>query len=125
MRNRWGVLAVLFLIRSTMAVQFQSVDADAPLLGADLGISLADIGILVGLYSVPGVALALPGGAVGQRFGDKKTVLAGLILMIIGSSVMSFSLTWGGQISGRLVAGGGGVLIAVFMGEMVPGWLTR
>ena len=124
MRNRWGVLAVLFLIRSTMAVQFQSVAAVAPLLGADLGISLADIGILVGLYSVPGVALALPGGAVGQRFGDKKTVLAGLILMIIGSCIMAFSSSWGGQISGRLVAGVGGVLMAVLMAKMVTDWFT-
>jgi MFS family permease len=124
MRNRWGVLAVLFLIRSTMAVQFQSVAAVAPLLGADLGISLADIGILVGLYSVPGVALALPGGAVGQRFGDKKTVLAGLILMIIGSCIMAFSSSWGGQISGRLVAGVGGVLMAVLMAKMVADWFT-
>ena len=60
MGNRWGVLAVLFFIRTTMAVQFQSVGAVAPLLSADLGFSLADIGILVGIYSVPGVALALP-----------------------------------------------------------------
>src|SRR5258708_10201136 len=125
MRNRWGVLAVLLLIRSTMAVQFQSVAAVAPLLGADLGISLADIGILVGLYSVPGVALALPGGAVGQRFGDKKTVLAGLILMIIGSCIMAFSSSLGGQISGRLVAGVGGVLMAVLVAKMVPGWVPR
>ena len=77
MGNRWSVLAVLFFIRATMAVQFQSVAAVAPLLSADFGVSLADIGILVGLYFVPGVLLALPGGAIGQRFGDKKTVLLG------------------------------------------------
>src|SRR5258708_23851751 len=124
MRKWWGVFGVFFLIRSTMGVQFQSVAAVAPLLGADLGISLADIGILVGLYSVPGVALALPGGAVGQRFGDKKTVLAGLILMIIGSCIMAFSSSWGGQISGRLVAGVGGVLMAVLMAKMVADWFT-
>jgi predicted MFS family arabinose efflux permease len=86
MRNPWGVLAVLFFIRTTMAVQFQSVAAVAPL-SADLGFSLADIGILVGLYSVPGVVLALPGGIIGQSFGDKKTVLAGLVLMIVGSLI--------------------------------------
>ena len=91
MRNRWGVLAVLFFIRTTMAVQFQSIAAVAPFLSADLGFSLADIGILIGLYSVPGVALALPSGAIGQRFGDKTTVLAGLVLMIVGSLIMAFS----------------------------------
>ena len=75
MRNRWGILAVLFIVRLTMAFQFQSVAAVAPLLGAKFGASLADIGLLIGLYFTPGVALALPGGAIGQRFGDKATVL--------------------------------------------------
>jgi MFS family permease len=107
-----------------MAVQFQSVAAVAPLLSADLGVSLADIGILVGLYFVPGVALALPGGAIGQRFGDKKTVLVGLILMIAGSLIMAFSSSWAGQISGRLVAGIGGVLMSVLMTKMVADWFT-
>jgi Major Facilitator Superfamily len=125
MRNRWGVLALLFFVRGTMAVQFQSVAAVAPLLGAEFGASLADIGILVGLYSVPGVALALPGGAIGQRFGDKKTVLAGLVLMMAGSCIMAFSSSWSGQISGRLVAGVGSVLMGVLMTKMVAGLVRR
>ena len=54
-----------------MAFQFQSVAAVAPLLSNAFGVSLADVGILIGLYFAPGVALALPGGAIGQRFGDK------------------------------------------------------
>jgi MFS family permease len=124
MRNRWGVLALLFFVRGTMAVQFQSVAAVAPLLGAEFGASLADIGILVGLYSVPGVALALPGGAIGQRFGDKKTVLAGLVLMMAGSCIMAFSSSWSGQISGRLVAGVGSVLMGILMTKMVADWFA-
>ncbi|MDB5610295.1 MAG: transporter [Bradyrhizobium sp.] len=68
----------LFVVRLTMGFQFQSVAAVAPLLGHDFGVGLADIGILIGLYFTPGVALALPGGAIGQRFGDKTTVLGAL-----------------------------------------------
>ena len=124
MSNRWGVLAVLFFVRATMAVQFQSVAAVAPLLNADFGVSLADIGILVGLYFVPGVILALPGGAIGQWFGDKTTVIAGLLLMIAGSCMMAFSSHWIGQISGRLVSGIGGVLMAVLMTKMVADWFV-
>ena len=63
MRNRWGVLAVLFTVRLTVAFQFQSVAAVAPLLGREFGLGLADIGLLIGLYFTPGVAIALPGGA--------------------------------------------------------------
>jgi MFS family permease len=75
LRNRWGILAVLFVVRAAMAFQFQSVAAVAPLLSREFGVSLADIGVLIGLYFAPGVALAMPGGAIGQRFGDKTTVL--------------------------------------------------
>ena len=85
MRNRWGILAVLFAVRATMAFQFQSIAAVAPLLSGEFGIGLADIGVLIGLYFAPGVALALPGGAIGQRFGDKTTVLGALLLMLVGS----------------------------------------
>jgi hypothetical protein len=65
--NRWGILAVLFAVRATMAFQFQSVAAVAPLLGSEFGVGIADIGVLIGLYFAPGIALALPGGAIGAK----------------------------------------------------------
>ena len=124
MGNRWGILAVLFLVRGTMAFQFQSVAAVAPLLGHEFGVGLADIGILIGLYFAPGVALALPGGAIGQRFGDKATVLAALLLMLGGSLTMAFAGTWGLQIFGRLVAGAGGVILSVQLTKMLTDWFA-
>jgi MFS family permease len=123
-RNRWVILAVLFVVRLTIAFQFQSVAAVAPLLGHDFGVGLADIGILIGLYFTPGVALALPGGAIGQRFGDKTTVLGALTLMLIGGLAMALSASWSGQIAGRLVAGAGGVLLNVQMTKMVADWFA-
>lgn len=124
MRNRWAILAVLFTVRLTMAFQFQSVAAVAPLLGTKFGVSLADIGILIGLYFTPGIALALPGGAIGQKFGDKATVTFALALMLIGELAMAASEQWGWQIAGRLVAGGGGVLLNVLMTKMITDWFA-
>ena len=96
----------------------------APLLGSNFGMSLADIGLLIGLYFTPGVALALAGGGLGQRFGDKQTVLAGLMLMLIGELAMASSPAWGVQVSGRLVSGAGGVLQTVQMTKMVADWFA-
>jgi MFS family permease len=124
LHNRWGILVVLFMVRLTMAFQFQSVAAVAPLLGRDFDVGLADIGILIGLYFAPGIALALPGGAIGQRFGDKTTVLAALLLMLTGGLAMALSDSWTVQIAGRLVAGGGGVLLNVQMTKMVTDWFA-
>jgi predicted MFS family arabinose efflux permease len=96
----------------------------APLLGPQFGVGLADIGILIGLYFTPGVALSLPGGAIGQKFGDKVTVLAALLLMLAGGLAMDFSDSWNWQIAGRLVAGAGGVLLNVQMTKMVTDWFA-
>jgi predicted MFS family arabinose efflux permease len=124
LRNRWFVVAILFSVRLTMAFQFQSVAAVAPLLGDAFGVSLADIGMLIGLYFAPGVALALPGGAIGHRFGDKQTVVAALLMMLIGGLAMALSSSWSVQIAGRLVSGAGGVMLNVQMTKMVADWFV-
>ena len=124
MRNRWGVLAVLFLVRLTMAFQFQSVAAVAPLLSGKFGVSLADIGLLIGLYFAPGVVLSLPGGAIGQKFGDKRTALIALVMMLVGSLAMALTELWSLRIAGRLVAGAGGVLLNVQLTKMITDWFA-
>ena len=90
---------MLFVVRATMAFQFQSVAAVAPLLGNAFGVSIADIGVLIGLYFAPGVALALPGGAIGLKFGDKATVLGALLLMLAGSLAMALATSWSVEIA--------------------------
>ena len=124
MQNRWGILAVLFVARATMAFQFQSVAAVAPLLDSAFGVSIADIGVLIGLYFAPGIALALPGGAIGARFGDKKTVLGALALMLAGSLAMALGTSWSVQIGGRLIAGAGGVIVSVQLTKMLTDWFA-
>lgn len=118
MRSRWTILAVLFVARAAIAFQFQSVAAVTPQLSQSLGASLADVGVLIGLYFAPGAVLALPGRAIGRHYGDKMTVLAGLMVMLAGELLMATSPSWSVQIVGRLTAGIGGVLL------MVADWFT-
>ncbi len=124
MHNRWGILAILFVVRLTIAFQFQSVAAVAPLLQQTFGAGLADIGILIGLYFTPGVVLALPGGAIGRALGDKPTTIAALLLMTAGSLVMATTDVWGWQMAGRLVSGAGGVLLTVQLTKMAADWFA-
>ncbi|MBR0913394.1 MFS transporter [Bradyrhizobium japonicum] len=124
MRNRWGILAILFVVRLTIAFQFQSVAAVAPLLQQTFGVGLADIGILIGLYFTPGIVLALPGGAIGRTLGDKPTTIAALLLMTAGSLVMATTDIWGWQMAGRIVSGAGGVLLTVQLTKMGTDWFA-
>jgi hypothetical protein len=47
-------------VRLTKPLHFQSVATVAPPLGTKFDATLADIGLLIGLYCRPGVALSLP-----------------------------------------------------------------
>ncbi len=129
MGNRWVILALLFLVRSGMGFQFQTVPALAPLYIATFGVSVADIGLLIGLYHAPGIALALPGGGLGRRFGDRAVVAVGLLLMLAGSLLMLWPATawpggWAMQITARLLAGAGAVALNVAMAKMVTDWFA-
>lgn len=58
--NRWTALAVLTFARTAMGFQFQSVGAVSPLLMERLHIASTKLGWLIGLFSLPGMFLALP-----------------------------------------------------------------
>src|SRR5262249_36322994 len=92
--NRWSILVLLFAVRTGMGLQYQVVAALSPLFMADFSLSIADIGLLIGLYHAPGALLAFPGGAIGARVGDKRVVLIGLALMILGELTMAMAPTW-------------------------------
>src|SRR5262245_37284583 len=58
--KRWIILLVLFLARTAMAYQFQTVGALGPILVDALLIDFVWLGTLIGLYMLPGAALAIP-----------------------------------------------------------------
>jgi MFS family permease len=122
--QRWLVLALLCLVRTAVAFQFQSVAALAPDLVARLGIDYARLGTLIGLYMLPGIVVAVPGGMLGQRFGDKRVVMCGLALMVAGGALTGLAETYWLAIAGRLIGGAGGVLVNVLLTKMVTDWFA-
>ncbi len=124
MTQRWNMLIVLFIVRLSMAFQFQSVASLSPAIMRAYGVGLGDLGLLISLYLAPGIAFALPGGEIGRRFGDKRVVLFGLVLMMAGGLIMAFAPNWHLQVAGRFVAGIGGVVLNVLMSKMVTDWFA-
>jgi predicted MFS family arabinose efflux permease len=124
MDARWLALTVLTIARVSLGFQFQSLASVSPLLRQDFGISYADVGFLIGLYMSPGIFLAVPGGMLGQRFGDKRMVCFGLALMTLGGAVVGFAENYATILIGRLLSGAGGVLLNVLMTKMVTDWFA-
>lgn len=124
MTNRWMVLALVFLTRTSMGFQFQSVASVAPLMLADLGLSYAQLGTLIGLYMLPGAVFALPGGVIGQCFGNRRVVVAGLALMIAGAALTAGAGGFATAVAGRLLSGIGAVVMNILLAKIVSDWFA-
>src|SRR5262249_8788643 len=122
--NRWVALAIVFVTRTSMGFQFQAVAAVAPLMVADLGLTWVQLGSLIGLYMLPGAVFALPGGVLGQRFGERRTVVASLALMVAGGLVTAFAEGFASAAGGRLLSGIGAVLMNILLAKMVADWFA-
>jgi len=122
--SRWTILGVLFLVRTAMGFQFQSVASVSSFLIEDLDIDYTRFGLLIGLYHLPGIALALPGGLLGRRFGDKRVVVAALALMAIGGLMTGVNHSYTIAFSGRLLSGVGAVVLNVLLTKMVADWFA-
>jgi MFS family permease len=124
MHERWRALWVLSAARVAMGFQFQVIGATAPLLRDAYGLGLADIGWLVGLFLAPGVVLALPGGMLSARWGDRRIAVAGTAAMVAGGALSAFATDATMLHAGRLIGGIGGVLFNVTASKMVADWFA-
>jgi predicted MFS family arabinose efflux permease len=125
MHRRWLILAVLFVARTAMGFQYQTVGSAASSLSAELHVGFAQIGTLIGLYHISGVFLSLPGGLIIRRIGDKNLCAIGLALMAAGGIVMSLSDSYGVVFAGRLASGMGATLFNLVLSKMTADWFAR
>src|SRR5256885_9490753 len=125
MANRWVALAIVFVTRTSMGYQFQSVASVGPLLVPELGLAWAQLGTLIGVYMLPGAFFALPGGLLGQRLGERRAVVASLALMVAGGLVTAASHGFALAVSGRLLSGVGAVLMNILLAKMVADWFAE
>ena len=123
-RDRWLILGVLCLARISMGFQFQSIASVSGDLVRVMGFSHAEIGTLIGLYMLPGVVVALPGGALAARYGDKSLAVFGLALMAAGDALIAAVATPEILFAGRAISGAGAVVFNVVVTKMVADWFA-
>lgn len=122
--NRWGVLALMFLVGLAAAMQVQSVQALAPLLVASVGLSYAEIGTLTGLFMLPGVVLAMPGGMLAARLGDRRAMAIALSVMLVSSLLFAATESYAVMVVARLVGGSGAAVLTTQGLKVVTDWFA-
>jgi predicted MFS family arabinose efflux permease len=122
--NRWAALASIFVTRLALGFQFQSAGSIAPFLVHDFHIDFVQVGSFVGAYLFPGAFIAIPSGFLSRRFGDKRIVSWGIVLLILGGVISGAAPTFWFLMSGRVLSGIGASLVLVLATKMVTDWFA-
>lgn len=122
--SRWLILAVVFVARTSMGYQFQSIGSIGPILIVELAIDFAILGSLIGAYILPGLFLAIPSGVLGKRFGAKPIMLVGMAIMALGGFASALSDNTNIVFWSRLISGAGAIVFNVLSAKMVADWFA-
>jgi predicted MFS family arabinose efflux permease len=65
-----------------------------PSLQRDLGMNFSQLGFFAGMYGLLAMALSVPAGLTAKRFGEKRALVGGLIVVAIGLVLLSRAATF-------------------------------
>lgn len=120
--KRWTVLIGLIAARVALGFHLQVLAVVGPGVSADLALTNTELGLLIGIFLAPGIVLALPGGALIQRLGEKSVIALSLLLMIVAAIVAAYGAGFWAIFFARILGGAGGVMITVSAAKTVVDW---
>jgi EmrB/QacA subfamily drug resistance transporter len=110
-RRRWLTLAVLSLSLVIIGLDNTILNVALPTLVRELGASASELQWMVDSYVLVFAGLLLTMGALGDRFGRKLALFAGLVIFGVASVFAAFADTASALIIARSFMGIGGALI--------------
>jgi MFS family permease len=120
--GRWTVLIGLIAARVALGFHLQVLAVVGPGFAGEYAISNAELGLLIGIFLAPGIVLALPGGALIQRLGEKSVIVLSLLVMTAAALVAAHGAGFWAMFFARLLGGAGGVMITVSAAKAVVDW---
>ena len=78
---KWYILILVVLTNMfVIAIPLMGVSVLAKEIADDLNLNLVQVGIIWGVGALPGIAASLLGGALGDKIGPKRVLVAGALL---------------------------------------------
>ena len=123
-QTRWWILGLLFVCRTGLGLQFQTLGSVSDSLVTTMGFSYAEIGTLIGLFMLPGLVLALPAGYMGRWLPDRVLVALALGCLAAGGVIASMAQGFGLLALGRIACGAGFVISTIYLTKMTADWFA-
>lgn len=109
--RRWLILSVMCLSLVLVVMAVSGLNVALPTIQQDLGASGTELLWIVAAYAIVFAGLLLTAGAIGDKFGRKGALQAGLIVFAIGAVVAAVASSGLQVTTGRAVMGAGAAFI--------------
>ncbi|MEO8694173.1 MAG: DHA2 family efflux MFS transporter permease subunit [Acidimicrobiales bacterium] len=110
-RRRWLTLGVLCISLLIIVIDNTIVNVALPTLVRQLGASVSELQWVVDAYTVVFAGLLLLAGALGDRFGRRRSLTFGLGMFAVASAAAAFAGGVGQLVAARAVMGGAAAFI--------------
>ncbi|MFE7212022.1 MFS transporter [Streptomyces sp. NPDC057611] len=118
--RRWWALAALVASMLVLGFDMTILNVALPTMARELGASTGQQQWMADAYVVVFAALMLPAGLLGDRFGRRLMLIAGLAVFLAGSVVGALTGDVGGVIAARAVMGVGAALVMPLALSVLP-----
>jgi len=121
-RYAWVVLFAIFVASVAAPINQFKVPPVMPALIADFGLTMTSAGMLMSVFSLAGLLIAFPAGAILSRLGQKATCALALGLIITGSVVGTYATQAEAMLCSRAVEGLGMAILGVTAPVVISSW---
>ncbi|MGM1061303.1 MFS transporter [Saccharothrix sp. Mg75] len=109
--RRWSALAVLCAALVVTTLDNTVLNTALPVLADALGASTADLQWINNAYTLVFASLLIPAGGLGARFGLRRALVGGLVVLAAGSAAAATADSAGQLIAWRAVMGVGAAFV--------------
>ncbi|MGH9287263.1 MAG: MFS transporter [Acidimicrobiales bacterium] len=109
--RRWFLLAIMCLSLVLVVMSVSGLNTALPTMQGDLQASASELQWIVDSYAVVFAGLLLSAGAIGDRFGRRRALLAGLVVFGVGALMGGLANDASQVIASRAVMGMGAAFI--------------
>lgn len=119
---RWVILVVVYLSILAFTFIFQSVPPILPFIQSELHLNYSQSGLLMSLFSLPGIFVSFFGGFLSDRYSIRPLGMGCFLLMLGGTLLVGLGRDLQTLELGRVIAGIGALTLSVFLPKILSQW---
>jgi len=126
-KTKWAIIFACIFTGITAAIQLNKVIPAIPFLRESLNISMVEAGWVMSVFSFNTIFLGFLSGVIGDKFGNRRVIIFGLLSLLAGSfyGLFACKISLFSLLVSRVIEGLGFALIVASVPALIAGFATE